>query len=49
MALANFGRRPRQSALPLDLLRDIAAFFGTCKKGRARADELLFRAGDADV
>jgi hypothetical protein len=35
--------------LPLDLLRDITAFFGTYKKGRDRADELLFRAGDADV
>jgi DNA phosphorothioation-associated putative methyltransferase len=47
MALANFGRRPRQSALPLELLREIKAFFGTYKQARERADELLFRAGDA--
>ena len=49
MALANFGRRPRQSDLPLDLLRDIRAFCGTYQRGREQADELLFRAGDADA
>ena len=30
-------------------VRDITAFFGTYKKGRERADELLFRAGDAEA
>ncbi len=49
MALANFRRRPRQSALPMELLRDIKAFFGMYKKGRERADELLYRAGDAEA
>ena len=30
-------------------MRDIKAFFGTYKKGRERADELLYRAGDAEA
>lgn len=49
MALANFGRRPRQSDLPLNVLRDIRAFCGTYARGREQADELLFRAGDPDA
>ena len=49
MALAHFGRRPRQSDLPLDVLRDIRAFCGTYARGREQADELLFRAGDPDA
>ena len=49
MALANFGRRPRQSDLPQDVLRDIQAFFGSYKRAREQADELLFRVGDPDA
>jgi DNA phosphorothioation-associated putative methyltransferase len=37
------------SALPIGLRRDIRAFFGTYSAGCRRADDLLFRAGDADA
>jgi DNA phosphorothioation-associated putative methyltransferase len=37
------------SALPAGLQRDIRAFFGSYSNGCRRADERLFRAGDADV
>lgn len=49
LALANFRKRPRFSKYPLDLQRDIRAFFGTFKRACDQADELLFRVGDADA
>lgn len=48
LALANFQKRPRFSAYPLDLQRDIRAFFGTFRRGCEQADALLFRVGDAE-
>jgi DNA phosphorothioation-associated putative methyltransferase len=47
-ALGRF-RRPPMSALPVGLQRDIRAFFGSYANGCRRADELLFRAGDAEA
>jgi DNA phosphorothioation-associated putative methyltransferase len=47
LALARFRKRPRLGQLPRTLQRDMRAFFGTYTKGCQRADELLFRAGDA--
>ncbi len=47
LALARFRRRPPIGQLPRILQRDIRAFFGTYTKACQRADELLFRAGDA--
>jgi DNA phosphorothioation-associated putative methyltransferase len=44
-----FRRRPPISALPIGLRRDIRAFFGNDTDGCRRADDLLFRAGDADA
>ena len=42
--------RPRPiSALPIGLRRDIRSFFGSDSDGCRRADDLLFRAGDADA
>jgi DNA phosphorothioation-associated putative methyltransferase len=35
--------------LPLGVRRDMTAFFGTYRKGRDRADDWLFRAGDAEA
>lgn len=49
LALARFGRRPLLSGLPATLQRDIRAFFGTYTRACREADELLFRAGDADA
>lgn len=49
LALGRFRKRPRVRQLPLSLQRDIRAFFGSYKKACAEADELLFRAGDADA
>ena len=46
-ALGRFRRRPPMSALPVGLRRDIRAFFGNYTNGCRRADDLLFRAGDA--
>ena len=37
------------SALPTGLQRDIRSFFGSDADGCRRADDLLFRAGDADA
>jgi DNA phosphorothioation-associated putative methyltransferase len=37
------------SALPTGLQRDIPSFFGSYANGCRRADELLFRAGDAEA
>lgn len=49
MALSNFRRRPRFSALPQDLQRDMKYFFGSYDRGCRQADALLFRAGDPDA
>ncbi len=48
LALANFQKRPRFSEYPLDLQRDIRAFFGSFRRACQLADALLFRVGDAD-
>jgi DNA phosphorothioation-associated putative methyltransferase len=47
LALARFRRRPPLGQLPRTLQRDMRAFFGTYTKACQRADELLFRTGDA--
>ena len=49
LALGRFRGRPPISALPAGLQRDIRAFFGSYADGCRRADDLLFRAGDADA
>jgi DNA phosphorothioation-associated putative methyltransferase len=49
LALGRFRRRPPISALPTGLQRDIRAFFDSYSTGCRRADDLLFRAGDADA
>ena len=49
LALGRFRRRPPISALPTGLRRDIRSFFGGYADGCRRADDLLFRAGDADA
>ena len=46
LALARFGRRPKLSQLPPSNQRDIKAFLGSYRTACARADVLLFRAGD---
>jgi DNA phosphorothioation-associated putative methyltransferase len=47
LALARFRKRPPLRQLPATLQRDMRDFFGTYTKACQRADELLFRAGDA--
>jgi DNA phosphorothioation-associated putative methyltransferase len=47
LALARFRKRPPLGRLPRTLQRDMRAFFGTYSKACQRADELLFRVGDA--
>jgi DNA phosphorothioation-associated putative methyltransferase len=47
LALARFSKRPHVSELPPTLQRDMHAFFGSYNKACAKADELLFKAGDA--
>jgi DNA phosphorothioation-associated putative methyltransferase len=49
VALGKFRRRPAISKLPMDLQRDIRAFFGTYKHACEVADALLFQAGDGDA
>jgi len=46
LALARFGKRPNFSQLPRDLQFDVRAFFSTYKQACAKADELLFSAGN---
>lgn len=46
LALAKFDHRPGLSGLPLDIQRDVRAFFGSYAKATALADELLFALGD---
>lgn len=45
MALGKFDGRPKFSALPAELRRDIKAFFSTYTRACKRADELLFSVG----
>jgi len=49
LALARFQRRPRFSELPLRIQRDVRAFLGSYRTACARADILLFRAGDVNA
>ena len=49
LALARFRKRPPISCLPRELQRDIRAFFGTYTRACTQADELLFRAGNAEA
>ena len=49
LALARFRNRPPVGQLPRTLQRDMRAFFGAYTKGCREADELLFRAGNADA
>lgn len=49
LALSHFRRRPKLSQLPLSIQRDIKAFLGSYSQACARADVLLFRAGDPDA
>jgi DNA phosphorothioation-associated putative methyltransferase len=47
LALSRFRKRPALTRLPRTLRADMRAFFGTYAKACRRADEFLFRAGDA--
>ena len=49
LALGRFRRRPPIAVLPLALQRDIRAFFGSYANACRRADDLLFKAGDAEA
>jgi DNA phosphorothioation-associated putative methyltransferase len=49
LALGRFQRRPPMQALPVGLQRDIRAFFGSYTKACRQADDLLFRAGNAEA
>lgn len=49
MALERFTGRPRLSALPKDLRRDVKAFFGAYTRACEAADQLLFSAGDMEA
>ena len=46
LALSRLGRRPKISQLPAGIQRDVKAFLGNYAQACARADTLLFRAGD---
>ena len=49
LALNRSRRRPPMWVLPIGLQRDIRAFFASHSSGCRRADDLLFRAGDAEA
>jgi DNA phosphorothioation-associated putative methyltransferase len=49
LALGRFRRRPPMTALPLGPQRDVRAFFGSYTKACRQADDLLFRAGNAEA
>ena len=46
LALSRFQRRPKLSAIPPSIQRDIKAFLGSYRVACERADVLLYRAGD---
>lgn len=46
LALSQFKHRPKLSQIPATIQRDIKAFLGSYNQACARADVLLFRAGD---
>lgn len=46
LALTAFSGRPKWSALPPDLQRDIRQLFGNYKEANEQADDLLFAVGD---
>jgi len=48
LALAKFEGRPAFGELPLDMQRDVKAFFGAYAKACAQADQLLFSIGGQD-
>lgn len=49
IALQRFRKRPRFSALPLELRNDVRAFCGTYSAACAEADHLLFSAGEKEL
>ena len=49
LALARFEKRPALKKLPIELQRDIKAFFRSYKVACQMADLLLFRAGDPEA
>ncbi len=49
LALSRFRRRPTRTQLPRSLQLDMRAFFGTYARACREADELLFKAGDANA
>lgn len=49
LALSAFGGRPKMSALPADLQRDVRALFGSYKAALVQADQLLFATGDPNL
>lgn len=49
IGLSRFGRRPRASQLPITLLRDVKAIFGSYLDACAKADRLLFATGKLDL
>jgi len=49
LALSRFKKRLSAASLPIGLQHDIKAFFGNYKTACARADTLLFRAGDSSA
>ena len=49
LGLAKFGGRPAISKLPKDVQLDVKTFFGSYKTACAKADELLFSAGNQDL
>ncbi len=48
LALAKFDGRPQFAALPMDIQRDVKAFFGSYSEACAAADQLLFSLGQPD-
>lgn len=49
LAMQRFRKRPKYSALPLELRNDIRAFYGSYSTACKEADRLLFSAGQAEL
>ncbi|MDE0395536.1 MAG: DNA phosphorothioation-associated putative methyltransferase [Gammaproteobacteria bacterium] len=49
LAMQRFRKRPKFSALPLDLRNDVRAFYGTYSAACTEADRLLFSAGQREL